>query len=372
MLQVSFYSISTIFLFFILSTAQARQADLILTAGGDVNFSKHLWKPNSQGVGSGRVTMTFEEMTRGLVPLIQGADVNFANIETVVTDRMDLRAVTKSFNFQAHPQSVEHLRSIGFNLFSLANNHSYDYGLEGVEETIRHTERIEQRDRQSAFAGLGKNIEDALEPRVLRVKNYKIGMIALGNTSAHPTSQRAGVLSYNQQAHYKEALRRLKALDVDLRIVSIHTGTEARVDLDHGQRVKFLDILAAGNIDVILGHHPHVVRPAEIVQGKLIFYSLGNYFMVGSANITQRGLAVDYGLLTKIYFYKNARNGRLEASAVQALPLTNTHGPVRLMNPAQSRARVQYLNQLSQKNIQQGEPLLFNVEETTGTGIWTR
>lgn len=368
----SFLPITFLFIsFFVPSHSYARSADLVITAGGDVNFSKHLWRPNSLGIGQNSPQLSFEEQFRGILPLIQGADVNFANIETVLTDRSDLTPQQKTFNFQAHPAGLDHMIQSGFNLFSLANNHSHDYGLSGVEETLRHT-NLRKRGAQLAFSGLGQNLNEAIEPSILEVRGFRIGFIALGNTSFLPTAQRAGVLSYNRPEHYRAALENLKKMDVDLRIVSIHTGTEGRVDLDHGQRSKFLEIMQLGNVDLILGHHPHVVRPVENVNGRIIFYSLGNYAMIGSANITGRGLPNDFGLLTKIYLIKNSQTNKLETRGVQLLPLTDTHRSPRLLNPQSSRDRVEHLNRLAKRNLPSESLMKFEIEPNTGTGIWRK
>lgn len=346
----------------------AQQSELIMTIGGDVNFSKHRWPPNENGVGQGSRAVPFEQMTRGLLPLIRGADVNFANIETVVTDR-PLRPLDKAFNFQMHPQALQHLIDIGYNLFSLANNHSHDYGLAGILQTLNFSRSFE-RSRNVAFSGLGESPSDVTTPSILIIRGVRIGFLAYGNTSFLPTARSAGVLSYNSEAHIQEGLRNLREANVDLRIVSIHTGTERRTDLDQGQRQKFNRMLALGDVDLIIGHHPHVVRPIENVDGRFIFYSLGNYLMVGSANITRNPLPIDFGLMAKIFFTRDSV-GKLQISGVQAIPLTNTNAYVQQLSPELARARVLHLNQLSRRNLA-NEAVQFRIHEETGTGEWLR
>jgi poly-gamma-glutamate synthesis protein (capsule biosynthesis protein) len=357
-------------LVFFSTAAFSKTADLVLSAGGDVNFSKHLWRPHPLAVGPYPSTvLSFEEQFRGILPLIAGSDVNFANIETVLTDQKDLDPQDKTFNFQAHPAGLDYLIESGFNLFSLANNHSHDYGLRGIEETLRHSS-LRKQGGKIAFSGVGLDLKEAVEPAILEIKGYRIGFVAMGISGFLPTNQRAGVLSYNRPEHYKLALEKLRTLNVDLRIVSIHTGTEGRVDLDHGQRERFLEILQLSNADLILGHHPHVVRPVEILSGKVIFYSLGNYAMIGSANITNRGLSQDFGLLTKVYFVNNSQTGKPELRAIQLLPLTDTHRSPRLLDPSNSRERINHLNKLAQSNLPNGRSIVFEIENATGTGFW--
>ncbi len=96
-------------------------------------------------------------------------DINFANLETVVTDRNDLSANLKLFGFRTHPSGVRHLMQIGFNAFSTANNHSMDFGLEGGRETLRQLAAI-----GGAHAGLGLNRDAARAPRLMIVKRSQL------------------------------------------------------------------------------------------------------------------------------------------------------------------------------------------------------
>lgn len=350
-----------------ISSAQAQQADLVMTVGGDINFTKHLWAPNAQGVGAGAQTMTLQKYTAGLISLLQGADVNFGNIETVLTD-VSLSPVEKTFNFQTHPNALKHLLDLGFNLFSAANNHAHDYGLKGIEQTLSFFRQYE-RSHNMAFSGVGANLDDATTPSFFTVRGVRIGFLAFGNNDFYPTQRSAGVLSYNNETHLQMGLKKLREADVDLRFVSIHTGTERMVDLNEGQRAKFNRILRDGNVNIIIGHHPHVVRPIEVIDGRVIFYSLGNYLMTGSANITRSGIPVDYGLMGKIFFRRNSKTGQFDIKAVQAIPLTNTHAQVQQMTPAEASKRVEFLNQLSRKNLGP-QSMQFEILNPSGTGQW--
>src|SRR6185369_7941098 len=95
-----------------------------------------------------------------IAPEING-DLNFANLETVVTDRNDLVAEQKLFTFRTHPEAVRQLVRRGFNLFSAANNHAMDYGYDGARETIRHLDLIAGEGGLVAYAGLGADRNEA-------------------------------------------------------------------------------------------------------------------------------------------------------------------------------------------------------------------
>ena len=84
---------------------------------------------------------TWAETTSQIDDDING-DLNFTNIETIVTDRNDLAPDHKEqsgpFNFRIHPKGLRHLVVKGFNLLSLANNHSMDYGVPGRRRRCEH------------------------------------------------------------------------------------------------------------------------------------------------------------------------------------------------------------------------------------------
>jgi poly-gamma-glutamate capsule biosynthesis protein CapA/YwtB (metallophosphatase superfamily) len=334
-------------------TSPAR-ADLTLTFGGDVNFNKNKQAPRGDHVSYFGRRVTYEEMTRHLAPLIDG-DVNFANIETVVTDDEHLPAQQKAFVFRSHPNSIRHLMDLGFNLFSLANNHTYNHGSAGLDHTLDAMEQLQRRAaRPIAFAGIERRRSDFERARILEVRGYRIAFAAIGiiDPRFRSRGESVGVLNYHDESDYALTLKSLREANADLKIISVHFGTEMQVELDRGQRAKFLRAITEGDADLVLGHHPHVVRPVELRDGRAIFYSLGNYLMAGAADLTRRAEAQDYGLFARAHFARDARRaGRLSLQALEAIPLTGMHLQARPMPKAASERRIELLNQLSRQQL---------------------
>ncbi len=329
-------------------------ADLTLTFGGDVNFNKNKQAPRGDHVSYFGRRVTYEEMTRHLAPLIDG-DVNFANIETVVTDDEHLPAQQKAFVFRSHPNSIRHLMDLGFNLFSLANNHAYNHGSAGLDHTLEAMEQLQrQQFRPIAFAGIERHRAEFERARIFEVRGYRIAFAAIGiiDPRFRSRGEGVGVLSYHDENDYALTLKSLREAKADLKIISIHYGTEMQVELDRGQRAKFLRAISEGDADLVLGHHPHVVRPVELREGRAIFYSLGNYLMAGAADLTRRAQAQDYGLFGRAHFARDARRGgRLSLQALEAIPLTGMHIQARPMPKAASELRIELLNQLSRQQL---------------------
>ena len=109
------------------------------------------------------------------------------------------------------------------------------------------------------------------------------------------------------------------------RILSIHYGEEGRVRADAKQFADYRGLAAQKDgIDLIVGHHAHVVRGVEIAGQSLIFYGLGNFLHQGTADMNGKGVCRDYGLMARVHL-KKAADGKLKLRAVEAIPVTDTH-----------------------------------------------
>jgi poly-gamma-glutamate synthesis protein (capsule biosynthesis protein) len=320
---------------------------------GDVGLNANNQPVDARG-GTKAGFHTWVEMTSQIAGDING-DLNFLNLETIVTDRNDLQADHKEqtgpFNFRMHPEGLRHLVGKGFNLVSLANNHSMDYGVAGLKETLRHVGALRGNGILAA-AGAGMNREEAGRPYVMKVKGSEIAFAAIGIVTNNLERHRAGPdkpgqIAYRFADDYAEVRRRLLERPAALRVLSIHYGIEGQVRTDATQIAEWRGLAAQRDgIDLIVGHHAHVVRGVELAGSSLIFYGLGNFLHLGTANMTSSGICRDYGLMAKVHLRK-AADGKLAIRAVEAVPVTDTHFRPRRLTGAQGNARVHALNYLA-------------------------
>jgi hypothetical protein len=363
-------------------TGTAR-ADLILTMGGDVNFNKSGFAPDARGAvidGNGKA-LDFSTIISRVAPLLTPGHLNFANVETAVSDDPRLPRVSKAFDFLSHPNGVWRMVEAGFNLFSLANNHAYDRGFEGMTETLRHFQKIEaSRPRKApiAYAGIGVGPEGAAQPAILDINGYRIAFASIGimDERFRATEGKIGMLNYHRKSDWHLQLNALKAVQgVDLKILSIHYGTEMQARLDEGQRGKYHYALEHGDADIIIGHHPHVARPVEMVGDKVIFYSLGNYMMIGAANLDSRHTGWDFGLFARVHYRREASHERLKARAIELVPLKGMHRVAYPLSGASAAWRVGFLNSLGQHELggssHRGNAVDFKVT-SQGTGLFCK
>ncbi len=322
-----------------------------IVLGGDLGLGGSNQPVLSSGALRHGKRTGWTELAAGIAPLLDG-DVTFANLETVVTDRNDLRSKPKAFSFKSHPAGVRHLVEQGFNVFSLANNHALDYGEAGALETLRNMEALEARGL-AAWPGVGRTREEASRPADLTVKGARVRVSAIGiggngmaDREAGGARQRAGMLSYHRAEDFEETVGRLAEAAGDLRILSVHYGAELQVRASRSDVAKLRDDAArTAGIDIVVAHHAHVPAGLQMVDGSLVLYGLGNLLHPGMQDMARFGLCRDYGLVVRVHAAREA--GRLVLRAVEAIPLTAMHAGARPLGGEAGRQRIAVLNHLA-------------------------
>ena len=318
-----------------------------ITLGGDLGLGGHGAPVDARGARRQGALLSWDELTAGIRPLLDG-DVNFANLETVVTDRNDLRPEPKAFVFRSHPDGIRHLARIGFNLLSTANNHAVDYGVSGMRETLHHLDRLAGDGRIRAHVGLGETRAAAGRPRAFSVGSVRLAISAIGiSTGGRAGETRPGIMEWRDAADVSTVIRRLAEASADLRILSVHHGLERSVvnEREAIRKLRHQAVVDEG-LDLVVGHHAHVVRGIERTSGRLIFYGLGNLLHPGMQNMAPFDMCRDYGLLARVHFADDPA-GRLAVRAVEVIPLTDMHWRARPMPAREARERIHVLNHLA-------------------------
>lgn len=346
------------------------KADVVLTMGGDINFNKNRHAVNASGVALGKNPTPFSYYTKELQPLING-DLNFGNIETVVSSKNDLSDEDKKFAFKSHTNAIRNLLDIGFNLFNLANNHTYDYGQAGINRTFEEINLLQQEYPDMIHNGVNYRAE-LLKP-VEFVKNdikFAFATASIGDPKFKATSSRLGILFMRDDKDYLALLENFRKSDADFKILSIHYGTESQVSLDVGQKKRYEMALTKGGVNLIIGHHPHVIRATGgYSNDQAIFYSLGNYVMLGSADITKRyNVNADWGMFARLYLERNPFTQKVEINAYEVIPLTDTHAQVKPMVSFKAKERILSLNNLSSEQLK-NQALTYKINPLTGAGF---
>jgi len=212
--------------------------------------------------------------------ILRTADISFANLEAPFT--LSGRPFDKTFTFRVPPEYAEGLDRAGFDVLTLANNHTLDYGPEGLCSTLEVLDRL-----GIAFCGVGRNVEEAERGVILERGGWRIGFLAFSLTypsAFWATLQKCGT-AYPHLDRLKKTLRRMRE-EVDVVVVSFHWGGELKTYPKSYQRYYAHRAVEWG-ADLVVGHHPHVIQGLEIYRDRLIAYSLGN-FVFGSYSLNAR------------------------------------------------------------------------------------
>ena len=315
-----------------------------ITFVGDVNLNRNRVEVLPQGADVWGTIVPWDDFFKGVPKMING-DINFCNIETIITCNNEITEKDKAFCFRTHPNGIRTILKTGFNLFSLANNHSFDYGPLGVYDTLKYLRQLE-KEYTFYWAGLGANKEEAIRPAVFTVKGIKVGFVSLGiGHAAGKNSPGVG-----QEYYYKEALATLRDLDVDIRILSCHDGKEGKsLPIDRQLRV-YREAIGVYDVDLVIGHHPHVVQGVEKYKDGLIFYSMGNFMIRGAADMGKRvsGKYVkDFGLFGRLDLKVIPGKGH-KFTKLEIIPVYDMHqGPHPFTDSAEAHARINTMNDLS-------------------------
>jgi len=216
-------------------------------------------------------------------------------------------------------------------------------------------------------------VDEAIAPDVFQWQGRTIAFSSVGIVTNMSRAHRAGpdkpgTVRYRDDKDYTLVLNALKEVKADLKLLSIHYGTERKFTLDRGQRKRFKRAIREAGVDIVIGHHAHVVRALERTpEDKVVFYGLGNYLIRGARNMGPLPDEQDYGLFSRVYLNVSPETGRFEVQAVEAVPLTNMHFIARPMKPEAAKRRVEVLNNLSRKSVGDAA-LVFDVQDD-GRGV---
>jgi poly-gamma-glutamate synthesis protein (capsule biosynthesis protein) len=165
------------------------------------------------------------------------------------------------------------IASAGYDRCSTASNHSLDRGIAGIHATV------------SALVGAGvsqtgmaRSPEESSTPRVLEVAGIAVSHLSYTwsfNGFSLPAAQswRANLIDPQRIVADASASR---AAGAEVVVVSLHWGNEGASAVTSYQRRVAADVLASGLVDLLVGHHAHVVQPIEIVNGRWVVFGMGN------------------------------------------------------------------------------------------------
>jgi poly-gamma-glutamate capsule biosynthesis protein CapA/YwtB (metallophosphatase superfamily) len=225
------------------------------------------------------------------------ADYGFVNLETPIAPNHSLG--TKEFMFNAPVALLEALKASGIKIVSFANNHVFDQGRAGFNESLNHLQ-----EDGLLFAGSGATAEAAWKPVIIQKNGVRVGWLAMTrwlNGSHNPekdSEPHVAFFPYPGEAKNADGLDEAGVLaaikaaraECDFLAVSIHWGIEYS-PTPGAEDVETAHKMLEAGAGVVIGHHPHVLQRIENYQTAdhrktVILYSLGNFLSNQSATYT--------------------------------------------------------------------------------------
>ena len=215
----------------------------------------------------------FGILSTEVVDKMKNSDIMVANNEFAVTNSND--KINKLYNFKAKPERLNIYREMGVDLVSTANNHVYDYGEEGLLDTINYLDEYDIPN-----VGAGKNINEAKEAYYFIAGGYKFSFISASRAEKNVVTPNAednkpGIFWCYDPNLLVETIKEEKEKS-DFVIVLIHWGREDSHELEEVQKETGKLYIDAG-ADLIIGAHAHMLQGFEIYNNRLIAYNLGDF-----------------------------------------------------------------------------------------------
>jgi poly-gamma-glutamate synthesis protein (capsule biosynthesis protein) len=243
--------------------------NLTLIATGDNLFHHTIITNSKQGD-----TYNFTPIYSEIKSLVQKADLAFINQETVMAGEAFGYSGYPAFNT---PQVLaKTIVDTGFDIVNHANNHAMDMGKNGLIATLDLWDTIEE----ITVIGARKSGEHS---RIIKKNNITLGFLSYAHSlNGIPLpADSPNLVSMNNRNKMAQEIDALRPL-CDFLIVSMHWGDEYELIEPVKSQVDLAKFIAEHNVDLIIGHHPHVLQRVEKLprpDGKetLCFYSLGNF-----------------------------------------------------------------------------------------------
>ncbi len=262
----------------------------------------------AQGVG-----YDFSGVFADVAPVIGGADLAICHLETPVAPP---RGPFEGYpTFAVQPQIVDALAGAGYDTCSTASNHSLDAGFAGLVRTLDTLDA-----GGLGHTGTYRTESEAQAPHLMTLAGVRVAHLSWTyglNGIPEPAGQPWAVNDFDpavpQVAGMLAEAARARAAGAEVVIASVHCCTEYQPDPGPAQTAIAAALLASPDVDLVLGHHAHVVQPIERMHGKWVAYGLGNH-------IAQQARPATYDSVIARFTFTRDRTGHYTVSTAEAIP----------------------------------------------------
>lgn len=296
------------------TTTPSSAPGFTLVAAGDELIHPDL---TAQATTDGGGSRDYSQILAGVRPVISQADVAICHLET------PLASASGPFrgypDFSAPPEIATDLAELGYDACSTASNHTLDQGADGVMRTLDTLDAAGIKHTGSAGSA-----REAATPLILDVNGVKVGQVSFtfGYNGRKVPADKPWLANTLDADAVLAAARAARAAGAEVVVASLHWGVEYEQEPTSEQRRVAAKLLGDPAVDLIIGHHAHVVQPFEKINGKWVAYGLGNQL---ARHSEPRG-TTEEGAVARFHFTRSASAPR-SASTSTAPGSTSAPGP---------------------------------------------
>ena len=251
-------------------TPQRSAHEITLVATGDLLIHSTVFRAAQTDEG-----WDFDPMFRSVAPFLSQADSAICHLETPLSpDNTNLSGYPV---FNIPNQLASTIANVGYDSCSLASNHTTDTGIRGIEGTITALDEA-----GVSHHGMARDPEEAQNLNILTVDDFTIAHLS------YTYGLNTGVLKPELQhqtniidvATIIDDAQRARESGADFVLVSLHWGNEYQQQPSAYQTERATALLNNDAIDMIIGHHAHVIQPIDVINEKYVAYGLGIFCLI--------------------------------------------------------------------------------------------
>ena len=201
----------------------------------------------------------------------KSADFSYMNAETLMIG--EEYGLDGTVTFNGPTELMDSIANSGFDWISVCSEHSLDRGVEGLDTQLSLLD-----EKHPEISVTGSHREQDEEPVVRNINGINVGLMSYTFDTNVPMEQ-PWMIDTIDPDKIRMDLEELNAVS-DVQMVSMHWGTEYRTEIEQQQK-DLVKLLNEMGVEVVIGTHPHVIKPVEMYHGDeqdtLVYYSLGNF-----------------------------------------------------------------------------------------------
>lgn len=250
------------------TTVVAAPVTISLAFAGDVLIHSQVWKAATANAGGSG--FDFTPMFARVKPLIESVDLAICHLEVPLV--VPGEKPTTNPLYSAPTEIAFAIKDAGFDRCSTASNHTFDKGAKGIKATLDEFDSL-----GLGYAGMART-PDEIEPKVFDVKGINVAHLSYTygfNGISAPNDEAWRSARINPERILADA-QKAREQGANIVIVSMHWGRETQTDLSEFQVTNADAITKSGLIDLVIGHHAHVVQQVDKINGVWTVFGLGN------------------------------------------------------------------------------------------------